>query len=357
MIRTSFVAASSLLALVVACSSSSSSGTSGPPLSDATSLDCPSPGQLPFRLDSYSFASQDNADLATDNTRNKDEASDAFGDPSGLASSIYVDVGDAPTNGLPDFKGRKARTTPTGGIAAKSYAGEWVSLWAYDDGAKKWNSLGRQQTDDDGYYDITRTQAFAFGTPVYAVLEADQTCTKHYDTFLPAGTKVVVSDIDGTLTSDDQQLLTEAGDPTYEPAMKTDANGAMSEWAKKKYVVVYLTARTHLFRADTRQWLEKEGFPTGPVITAASLSTEDAAVTAYKLAWMNRMIKSFGWVIEAAYGNALTDIAAYQQAGVTNDKIFIVGPNAGAEGSTAIANDDYTSHVSSYIDAQPDNTP
>ncbi len=357
MIRTSFVAASSLLALVVACSSSSSSGTEGPPLSDATSLDCPSPGQLPFRLDSYGFANQDNAELAPDNPRNKDEASDALGNENGPASNVYVDVGATPTTGIPDFKGRKARTSNNGGIAAKAYPGEFVSLWAYDDGAKKWNSLGRQQTDDNGYYDIPATATFGLGVPVYAVLEADQTCAKHYDTFLPPGTKVVVTDIDGTLTTSDAELFTENGDVTYEPATKTDAVGAMSEWAKKKYVVIYLSARTHLFRADTRQWLEKLAFPVGPVLTAQNLLTDDDSTTAYKLAWMKRMVTSFGWTIEAAYGNALTDIAAYQQAGVTNDKIFIIGPNAGANGSTAIAGDDYTSHVSGYIDAQPDNTP
>lgn len=69
------------------------------------------------------------------------------------------------------------------------------------------------------------------------------------------------------------------------------------------------------------------------------------------------MVHDFGWNIVAAYGNAITDIEAYQSVGIPNDRIFIVGPNGGQLGSTAIANDDFTAHVAGFVSSQPDDAP
>jgi phosphatidate phosphatase PAH1 len=125
----------------------------------------------------------------------------------------------------------------------------------------------------------------------------------------------------------------------------------MQTWDGKGYTIVYLTARLHTFRPETRTWLEDEGYPTGPMITAADLG--DAA--AYKTAWLQRMIDDFGWDVVAAYGNATTDIDAYAAAGIPTDITFIIGPNAGMGGTQPIANDDYTQHIADFVDQQPDN--
>ncbi|HEY1693252.1 MAG TPA: hypothetical protein VGG39_13885 [Polyangiaceae bacterium] len=338
------------LAVVVLAACSSSSG--GPALSNATSLDCPSPGLLPFRLQSTGFQSADNASLVEDDTRDKDESSDALGNPGGTSANVYLDLDASPGDGIASYHGRKARTPPSDGLTAQPLPGEYVSLWYYD--GTTWDALGRTTTDDDGYYDVAATLAPPPGTPVYAVLEADGTCAKHFDDLLASGTQVVVADIDGTLTTDDGQLLQEIGDPTYVPQMMTDANGMLQAWASKGYDVVYLTARPHLYLAETRQWLEQLAFPAGPVITSATLLSADAATEAYKATWLARMVTNFGWSVVAAYGNAVTDIEAYQSVGIPNDRIFIIGPEGGQMGTVAIAGDDYTSHVADFVDVQPD---
>ena len=107
-----------------------------------------------------------------------------------------------------------------------------------------------------------------------------------------------------------------------------------------------------LFISETRTWLESQGFAAGPVITENDI--EDART--YKALWLNRMVGDFGWVIEAAYGNEDSDIGAYQAVSIPDSQIFIVGPSGGDLGSTAIPNMDFTQHITTYVDAQPDNT-
>jgi phosphatidate phosphatase PAH1 len=136
--------------------------------------------------------------------------------------------------------------------------------------------------------------------------------------------------------------------------MMTDANVMLQTWASKKYAVVYLTARAHIFRAESREWLEALTFPTGPMITSNAVLATDPDTEAYKANWLQRMVSDFGWSIVAAYGNEDTDIEAYASVNIPNDHIFIIGPVGGDMGSVAIANDDFTSHVANFVDAQPD---
>jgi LNS2 (Lipin/Ned1/Smp2) len=334
------------LALIAACSDSE------PPLTDATSLQCPAPGALPFRLSSSGFQKSANKMIAADDSRNKDEASDTLGNPGGVVASIYLADGDHPSAAPVDYHGAKARTMPTGGLFTTPLPGENVSLWHYDTDKAMWQSIGRGKTDDNGDYDLPSTGFVApNGTPVYAMLEADGSCAVHSDYLFASGTKVVVTDIDGTLTTDDSQLIMQVADETYVPAMMAAADRMLQAWSMKGYPVIYLTARPHIFRTESRGWLADLKFPGGPLITEGGGLTADV----YKTLWMNRMVKDFGWQVVAAYGNADTDITAYANAGVPVSQTFIVGPLAGSRGTMPIQNNDYTQHIATYVAAQPMN--
>lgn len=323
-----------------------------PPLSDATSLSCPAPGALPFKLTTWGYQDPNNAEAAADDTRNKDEASDTIGNPSGANANTYLADDKTPSAGGIDYRGVKARTGESMGTYGTPLSGEWVSLWSYDTAQKEWTLHGRAQTDDNGMYDLSDTHYVApTAQPVYAVLEADGSCAEHYDFLLPSGSKVVVADIDGTLTLSDNELLMQLSNGAYVPKMMKAANTAMQAWAKKGYTVVYLTARPHVYRAESRQWLTGFEFPVGPVITGNPPVQADA----YKTLWLKRMIDTFGWEVVAAYGNARTDITAYEDAGIPKEHTFIVGEYAGEGGTVAIEDEDYTAHIAGYIDAQPDN--
>ena len=145
---------------------------------------------------------------------------------------------------------------------------------------------------------------------------------------MPSGTKFVVTDIDGTMTASDDELFKEIDDGSYVPVENPSADVLMNDWASKGYQVVFLTARPHVFRAETRQWLHDKGFPTGPVITANSLVFGDSA-REYKGAWVKRMTTVFGWTVVAAYGNAESDVQAYEDAGIPKNITFTVGEATG----------------------------
>lgn len=320
-----------------------------PPLTDATSLVCPRPGDLPFRLADTGFARAENATLASNDPRSKDEAADTIGNPNGPYASIYLPPGQAPSAEPITYRGVKARTTSAGGLFTYPLGGEAVALFTYDG---TWTSLGTATTDEDGAYEIDGGGYVApNGQPIYSMLDADGSCAEHYDYLYPRGQKVVITDIDGTLTLDDGQLLSQISDEAYLQKMMGAADKLTQAWAAKNYPIIYLTARPHVFRNETRVWLRDLGFPPGAVITAKD--TSNAAP--YKTEWLQRMLTTFGWTAVAAYGNADTDITAYENAGIPKDRTFIVGPLAGTRGTVPIDNMDFTAHISAFVAAQPAN--
>jgi hypothetical protein len=319
------------LALVAACSDE--------PLSDATSLSCPSPGVLPFRLMSSGYQSAASEALARDDPRIKDEASDTLGNPGGLSASIYLTDQQRPTTTAVSYRGAKARTTPTGGLLSSPFIGESVSLWYYDPGPMAWQAIGRTTTGNDGFYELASS---GFIVPN----------GRHVNALFPPGAKVIVTDIDATLTTEDPEVFNQVTDVSYVPKMKTAADRLLQAWDSKGYPIIYLTARPHVLRVETRRWLEDLGFPIGAVITATAFLSDPAP---YKTAWMRRMVDDFQWDVVAAYGNADTDIEAYANAGVALDRTFIIGPLAGTSGTVAIQNNDYTQHIASFVDPQPAN--
>ena len=317
-----------------------------PPLTDATWLSCPAPGDLPFRLASRGFASETNTTIAEMRPRNKDEASDTLGNPGGAIANTYLADTALPAAGPLAFAGLKARTQTGNGLYSTPLAGEDVSLWSYEDDA--WTQRDRGVTDENGMYTLAPGDV-ANGHVVFSMLEADGSCAEHYSYLYPPGTKIVVSDIDGTLTANDNELLMQTPDATYVQKTKGEAVALTQAWAAKGYPVIYLTARPHVYRVETRVWLRDLAFAAGPVITATDLS--DAS--AYKTRWLQRMITTFGWVPVAAYGNAGRDISAYANAGIAKDRTFIIGELAGTEGTIAIPDDDYAAHIASFVAGQP----
>lgn len=341
-----------ILSLVLSSAACGDDAAALPPLTGATALACPAPGDLPFRLATRGFARAPNAALAEERTRDKGEAGDTLGNPGGPTADTYVDDDGSPATGELAYRGRKARTATTNGLFSTGLPGERVSLWSYDAAAEAWSERARGETDADGAYALAPGEAPPpNGHPVYAMLEADGSCADHHAFLLPRGERVVITDIDGTLTTDDAELFEQVGDPAYVPRMKRAAAALMQAWAAKGYTIIYLTARPHVLRGETRTWLRDLGYPVGPVITAASL----ADPAGYKRRWIARLLATFGWIPAAAYGNATTDIEAYAAAGIPKDVTFIIGEHAGEDGTVAIAGDDYTDHLATFVRAQPDN--
>jgi hypothetical protein len=223
------------------------------------------------------------------------------------------------------------------GVVSKDLEDESVRV-LIDDCGTDWRDLGTALTDGDGRVAVNAPTTLGAG--LYEVrfqVLGDATGTTSYLWILPAGTHVVVSDIDGTLTQSDSQLFMQILDGSHVPVPYLGAVDLTKAHAATRAIVVYLTGRPYWLTQRTRDWLVGLGFQPGPLHVTDSNEEavpSQSGVGAFKLAWLQGL-KAKGYQIDFAYGNAATDIYAYLGAGCAADAVWIIGDNAGQMGTNA----------------------
>jgi hypothetical protein len=324
-----------------------------------TVLDCPLPPSLPFVIPDTGWRDDRNEAASVSDPRIKHQPADIMAVPGGAIA--YTDLaGDAALEtGNFTARGIMARSKQNQGLFGFPIPGEQVSVWEYSE-VTDWQMIADGTTEaggssNPGAYELDTGSPEISADLVtrYAILSAEGSCGTHIVVSMPAGRQAVITDIDETLTLSDEEIFEQISDPSYDPLLKTSSVEVMQAWASKGYHVIYLTARPHQLRTETRRWLEDHGYPAGPMITAPDFVFDDTA-RVYKGAWVNRVLGDLGWDLVAAYGNAESDIDAYEDAGIDKSVTFIVGPNAGANGTEAIQNDDFSDHLTDYVAQQPD---
>jgi hypothetical protein len=222
------------------------------------------------------------------------------------------------------------------------------------DGCDGWRDLGEVITDDDGRASAEVGEALAPGVYhiVYEV-EGDATTASAYLWSLPIGTHMALFDIDGTLTTSDTELFKEILLGEYVPEAYPSAAALTRAHAEKGYIPVFLTGRPSTLDATTRAWLDDLDFAQG-VVHLTDHSSEvlptDSGVGTYKRTFI-RSLMDAGLTIDAAYGNATTDIFAYLGAGLPADQVWIIGSHAGEEGTNGV--DDGWAARAAEVEAAP----
>lgn len=225
----------------------------------------------------------------------------------------------------------------TYGTVSKDLEDERVNV-VIDD-CQGWRELGEFTTDSDGR--IGAPVGMTFDVGVYEArfqVLGDQSLTRSYLWVLPVGTRLVVSDIDGTLTASDSELFQQVLDGSHVPEPYPAAVELTTAHAGIGHVILYMTGRPYWLSGKTRGWLEDLAFAAGPLHLTDSneeaLPTE-AGVGDYKLAYLASLVAA-GYSLELAYGNATTDIYAYLGAMIPPEKVWIIGDNAGQQGTNAV---------------------
>lgn len=205
------------------------------------------------------------------------------------------------------------------------------------DDCSGWRSLGRARTDDDGRVQVAAPMLPVGAYEVRFQVAGDRTVTTSVLWVLPGGTRFVVSDIDATLTTSDGELFEQIFAGLVPPAYP-DGAALMAAHAERGHVVMYLTGRPYWLSEMTRTWLADEQFVPGPLRVTDSnrdiLPTEGSVGT-FKRAQLAELVAA-GFVIDAAYGNATTDISAYLGVGVDPSSVWIIGAHAGERGTHAV---------------------
>jgi hypothetical protein len=243
--------------------------------------------------------------------------------------------------GSPNHSGKDMFAKP--GVAAKlpgkftygpfSADLEDEDVLVFLDDCTGWTALGRYTTDSDGRISAP---APALPTGVYEVrfqVAGDRSTTTSFLWVLPAGTRLVVTDIDATLTTSDSQVFYQIFDGSYVPETYPNAVDLTNAHMNAGHLVFYMTGRPYWLSPQTRGYLAARSFAAGPLRVTDSnddiLPTE-GSVGAYKLSNLKAMLDA-GYIVDYAYGNATTDIYAYLGAGIPADHVWIIGDHAGEQ--------------------------
>lgn len=230
------------------------------------------------------------------------------------------------------------------GLIDKALQDEEVDLFVCRAGS--WQPLATVVTGDadpaDGRFELRLKgdQRLPVGRrQIFVSVRGDRTSVQMLAVVLPSGGKVAVSDIDGTLTSYENEypesLVTGA-----QVKVQDGAPEAFTALSNNCYQPVYLTARGTVFTESTRQWLIDRGFPIGPLRLAPNLITLPGETTVEYKASTMIALQGSGLTIALGNGNRASDAQAYKQVGVATDHIFLKRPEYSSEIDPVIARGD-----------------
>jgi hypothetical protein len=218
------------------------------------------------------------------------------------------------------------------GVIDKDLEDEDVDVWLLRGCGGDWELLGTARTTDEDshapvegiadsggriFFDIPADRALEPGRHrIHLSVAGDRTGADMFIQVAPAGTQVVVSDVDGTLTTSETEEFTAllTGDL---PDANPGAREALSALAARGYLPLYLTARPELLVGRTRDFLAGGGFPPGLVhTTTQGLGALGGAAATFKTDDLERSLIARGYLPAFAFGNTSSDADAYDAADV-----------------------------------------
>jgi hypothetical protein len=183
----------------------------------------------------------------------------------------------------------------------------------------EWSALGMARTDSDGRFQLALEGAARLPVgmrDLYLRAAGDGTGAWFVGYVAAAGTSIVVTDIDGTLSWSENSIIRQVvrgTDIRHRPH-------APEALRASRHPVVYVTTRGDLFTGITRAWLTRHGFPRGVLrLSHGFMARSGDPSIAYKSA----VFRSLTIPIVAGIGNRKTDITAYTSVGVPANQIFI----------------------------------
>ncbi|MCA9658765.1 MAG: phosphatidylinositol transfer protein [Myxococcales bacterium] len=218
-----------------------------------------------------------------------------------------------------------------GGVLDLDYHGYNVRIFLNRGCAGEWEELGTAVTSDDGdnptvegvedtggriYFKIPADKKLAPGRHrVHMIVEDDKSTADQYIDVVPMGAPIFVSDVDGTLTTSENEEFFDLllGDI---PDANAFAASAFTILESKGYWPMYMTARPEFLYKRTREFVNLHGFPHGIIHTTLSKSGAlGGEAAAYKTGELD-MLAAKGLKPVYAFGNRESDAEAYNNGDI-----------------------------------------
>ncbi|NLX04654.1 MAG: hypothetical protein GXY33_05885 [Phycisphaerae bacterium] len=171
-------------------------------------------------------------------------------------------------------------------------------------------AIGRDDTDEEGYASVKHRVEESGVYPFRVVYTEDgrhfATCAEVY--VWPKDAPIMIVDIDDTLARTQQLQLFGSHPDRSDPI--PGAQPVVEELAKH-FRIVYLTARPREIVVKTRAWLDRHGFPRGPVLTW-DVDQHEWSLSGYKRREIDRLQEDFS-NIRIGIGNSEEDHEAYRK--------------------------------------------
>ena len=230
----------------------------------------------------------------------------------------------------------------------KDLEDEKVQAFLTGTGKDGWENLGIFTTNDDGKIFVPVDGQEEGQYVLRMVVLGDLSYADAYISAIEPGKKAVVFDIDETLTTSDlQQVFDYIGLTTADA--RPGAEQLVKEYMDRGYQPVYITARTYWQAKDTREWLrDAVDLPEYAMRTTLSNSISLTETAQYKTEVLQEF-QAAGMEFVRAYGNADTDAEAFAAAGIPLADTYMIGENAGINGTQAIHDEGYIQHISDVV--------
>ncbi|MEO7731676.1 MAG: hypothetical protein ABIY55_11930 [Kofleriaceae bacterium] len=260
-----------------------------------------------------------------------------------FTSKLIAKLGDPRHRGLDLIASADSATQQIEGwisytLVDKALEDEDVDVFACRAGA--WQQIATARTDGEGHFrfGLSGAARLPLGMrDLFVSVAGDRTGVGLLAYVAPAGAPLIVTDVDGTLTSSESAFF-ETILLGREPGARDGAAAAFAAVAAKGYQPVYVTARGNQYTTATRAWLDHKGFPRGPVRLSPSFVTLPGGDTVDFKTQTIAALSQANLEIAAGIGNRASDVTAYGNTGIAADRIFIELP-------------DYASEVQPLLDA------
>jgi phosphoserine phosphatase len=205
-----------------------------------------------------------------------------------------------------------------------------------------WEKVAEVRTDGEGHAVLAFKAPNPPGSYSLRWSLGTETCEATLHVLAPGATATVF-DIDGTLTPSDREVLKDYArrlvrNPKAEGPKVRKGGVEAAQRAAKQGLVVFLTGRAPWLAHPTREWLKVHGFPEGIVLLMPETRDILPSETRVGRGKTDRLrdLQRQGLTFTAAFGNAPTDISAYEAVGLPKANTFILGKHGGERGTVAL---------------------